>query len=57
MWIRGTAKGTVLSDALVRSGTAISTVVDADPKNRGRFLEGSGVQAISPAELLTRNLQ
>lgn len=53
----GAAKGTVLADALVRSGAAVSAVVDAGLQKSGRFLEGSGVQVISPAELLTRNLQ
>ena len=53
----GAAKGTVLADALVRSGAAVSAGVDAGLQKSGRFLEGSGVQVISPAELLTRNLQ
>lgn len=53
----GAAKGTVLADALFQFGAAVSAVVDADPQKTGRFLEGSGVQVISPAELLTRNLQ
>ena len=46
-----------MADALVQSGAAVSAVVDADPQKKGRFLEGSGVQVISPAELLTRDLQ
>ncbi len=53
----GAAKGTVLADALGHSGVVVSAVVDADPQKRGRFLEGSGVQVISPAELLTCDLQ
>ena len=46
-----------MADALVRSGEAVSAVVDADPQKRGRFLEWTGVQVISPAELFAQNLQ
>jgi hypothetical protein len=44
------AKGTVLSDALHQVGRAPERVIDANPDKWSLFLEGCGIEVISPSD-------
>lgn len=50
----GAAKGTVLADAIRQFSGGVVAAIDANPQKWGRFLEGAGVEVISPEELLSQ---
>jgi len=46
------AKGSVLIDAMRQYGVVVDGVVDSNASKWGRYLESSGIQAMSPTEFL-----
>lgn len=48
----GAAKGTVLADAMAQFDSGVAAAIDANPQKWGRYMEGSGVQIISPSDFI-----